>query len=383
MDSCLLIGNGINRCCGGMSWESLLSKIAKNYFTSKDTIESSTLAFEQLRCTVLSKNIKLASENFAFDILKELDSLERSSYEGIYSSFLELPIKNILTTNFDYAIERTLIKDYQYDKYIDDSDDEYIGADSWKNIVSIKEFYETLIGIDKTGHVFVAYKKGTRSDDKFSVGSYWEDIQKVCWLSDTIIGIKSDSTLEVAYTSDANKNIDAAVLNYADVVDVVYSSPYLAVLHKDGSISMELVASYGCKEEHVEKVKAYYDDVVEEITTWNGIVALYYGAGGYFGIRYDGTVKYVSDDISVDSYDQNADIKSEVEAWENIVWVDTSEDYAYAHWNYAVGLKTDGTVVSTGDGEFYRTEKNANGNGYHGVLHSGGTYNDVSAWKLW
>lgn len=117
MENCLLIGNGINRCCGGMSWENLLSKIAKKYFTSKDTIESSTLAFEQLRCTVLSKNIKITSENFAFDILKELDSLDRSLYKGIYTSFLELPIKNILTTNFDYAIEKTIIKDYQYEKY--------------------------------------------------------------------------------------------------------------------------------------------------------------------------------------------------------------------------------------------------------------------------
>lgn len=117
MDNCLLIGNGINRCCGGISWESLLSKIANRYFTSKDTVESSILAFEQLKCAVLAKNINVSSEGFAFDILKELDMLDRSLYSEIYSHFLELPIKNILTTNFDYAIEKTLTEDYQYEKY--------------------------------------------------------------------------------------------------------------------------------------------------------------------------------------------------------------------------------------------------------------------------
>jgi hypothetical protein len=117
MSNCLIFGNGINRCCGGMSWEKLLSKIASRYFASKDTVGSSVLAFEQLRCTVLSKNINVTSENFALDVLNELDNLDRSLYIEVYSCFLSLPIDNILTTNFDYAIERTLIEDYQYDKY--------------------------------------------------------------------------------------------------------------------------------------------------------------------------------------------------------------------------------------------------------------------------
>ena len=289
----------------------------------------------------------------------------------------------------DYCNYYALMSDGTIKTYIDDFDDEYIGTNSWKNIVSIKEASGMLIGIDNTGHVLIAYEKGTSSSEKFNVAS-WENVQKVCCVYDTIIGIKSDNTLEVAYTSDANKKLDAAVLNYTDVVDVVYSSPYLAVLHKDGSVSMELIGSFTSTEKYVEKQKEHYKEVVTEITMWNGIVALYHGAGGYFGIRYDGTVKYVSDDIDYVSssvgysYRQNTDIKNEVESWTNIVWVDTSADSRFdIHWNYAVGLKTDGTVVSTGDGKYYTTEKNAYGDGYHGVSHSGGTYNDVSTWKLW
>ena len=85
--ACLLLGNGINRCCGGLSWEDLLQKIAHKYFASSDNISSSTLAFEQLKCTVLSRNIKLQSDEFAFEILAELDNLQQDKYNGsIYFS---------------------------------------------------------------------------------------------------------------------------------------------------------------------------------------------------------------------------------------------------------------------------------------------------------
>ncbi len=117
MRDCLLIGNGINRCCGGISWEELLSRIASKYFVTKDTAKSSTLAFEQLRCTVLSRNINVSSEDFAFEVLKKLDELKRERYKEIMDCFLSLNIEDILTTNFDYAIERTLQDDYQYEKY--------------------------------------------------------------------------------------------------------------------------------------------------------------------------------------------------------------------------------------------------------------------------
>lgn len=114
---CLLIGNGINRCCDGMSWETLLQKIASNYFTSQDTVSSSTLAFEQLKCTVLSRNINLKSADFASEILAELDSIQQNKYNDIIAPFLSLPFSNILTTNFDYSLERALIADYRYEKY--------------------------------------------------------------------------------------------------------------------------------------------------------------------------------------------------------------------------------------------------------------------------
>ena len=116
-DSCLLLGNGINRCCGGLSWEELLNKIARNYFTSIDTGYSNTLAFEQLKCTILSRNIKLQSNDFAYDVIAELDRISQDKYDEIFEFYKNIGFSNILTTNFDYSIERSLVSDYQYDKY--------------------------------------------------------------------------------------------------------------------------------------------------------------------------------------------------------------------------------------------------------------------------
>ena len=64
----------------------------------------------------------------------------------------------------DYCNYYALMSDGTIKTYIDDSDDEYIGINSWKNIVSIKQAYGMLIGIDNTGRVLIAYEKGTKTD---------------------------------------------------------------------------------------------------------------------------------------------------------------------------------------------------------------------------
>lgn len=117
MRNCLIIGNGINRCCKGMSWETLLSKIASSYFVSNDTINSATLAFEQLRSTVLSRNIRVSKDSFAVDILTALNNLNQPAFNEIFNNFKSLPFKNILTTNYDYAIEKAYIEDFDYKDY--------------------------------------------------------------------------------------------------------------------------------------------------------------------------------------------------------------------------------------------------------------------------
>lgn len=117
MDSCLIIGNGINRCCGGISWDDLLSEIARNYFLSNDKAESSTLAFEQLRNVTLSRNINVSKDTFAIRFLKELNNINQQKFNEIFIKFKSLSIENLLTTNFDYAIEKVFVNDFSYENY--------------------------------------------------------------------------------------------------------------------------------------------------------------------------------------------------------------------------------------------------------------------------
>ena len=293
----------------------------------------------------------------------------------------------------DYGNWYALMSDGTIDRYIGEPDSEIEGTYLWKNIVSIYRFHSGfnsgLIGIDRDGHVLIAYEKGTTESEKFSTDS-WVGIQKVCKINGMLIGITSDNTLKVAYNASEKIKLGEAVLNYTDVVDVVHSSPYLAILHKDGTVSMELVGSFSSTEEYAEQQKTFYKEIVDKITTWDGIVALYHGGGGFIGIRYDGTVKYVSNNIvylsgsKEMSYKRNEHIKNKVESWTNIVWVDSSRYSKYSTtYDYVVGLKADGTVTSTGDGTYYVTEKSTYGDGYYAKSCSGGTYHNVSSWKLW
>jgi len=72
-----------------------------------------------------------------------------------------------------------------------------------------------------------------------------------------------------------------------------------------------------------------------------------------------------------------------VESWKNIVWIDGAADGSLGiNWTYAVGLKEDGTVVSSGDGDYYTVECNLT-DGYINKYHADGKYNNVSSWKLW
>ena len=100
-----------------MSWEQLLIRIAEKYFASQDTVDSAPLAFEQLKCAVLSNNIRVTTDSFAVDVLNELDRLPQAEYNALAKRFLDLKIEKIITTNIDYNIERCLIDDYEYAKY--------------------------------------------------------------------------------------------------------------------------------------------------------------------------------------------------------------------------------------------------------------------------
>jgi hypothetical protein len=90
----------------------LLKKIANTYYLQLPNLISSPLQYEVLLNSAMSQHRVTEKSNFAFDIIKEVDKLE-GDYRSLYSHFTSLPIKDILTTNYDYAIERTLVEEFK------------------------------------------------------------------------------------------------------------------------------------------------------------------------------------------------------------------------------------------------------------------------------
>ena len=176
MESCFLFGNGINRCCGATSWDVLLRNIAEKFFISTDYYNYSSLAFEQIMCSALRSTNKDIN-SFAFEEISKLDKFDSSS---IYRYFFEDSIKTILTTNYDYSIERTILPSFRYG----DTSDSYSTKNKQEKRVSCGRYTEICgkkvfhihgeLGLKNTiclGHIHYAeniariIKKITISDD--------------------------------------------------------------------------------------------------------------------------------------------------------------------------------------------------------------------------
>lgn len=117
MDEVVLFGNGINRSCGGISWALLLKRIANNFFVGIEGNISAPIEYERIANNVLTQNRRLSVDTFSYDIVKQVDNIPESDYKKIYKRFMEIPVSIFLTTNYDYALERTIAEDFTYDKY--------------------------------------------------------------------------------------------------------------------------------------------------------------------------------------------------------------------------------------------------------------------------
>ncbi len=106
MKNILLFGNGINRCFGSLSWNDLLKQIADDNYSFYHKSHSPTLEFDKLM--LINKYTNLSAIN-------TLDRIN-DGYQAVYKKYLDLLISDILTTNFDYAIERSLEPKFVYSK---------------------------------------------------------------------------------------------------------------------------------------------------------------------------------------------------------------------------------------------------------------------------
>lgn len=118
MENTLLVGNGLNRTLkNSIAWNELLKKIADDYKVKYIDDLLLPLEFESLVNSVLKKS-KNPSDKIYLEIKEKIASgLEntRLSSNAIHKRIKELPVNNILTTNYDYLLEYVYDADYHYE----------------------------------------------------------------------------------------------------------------------------------------------------------------------------------------------------------------------------------------------------------------------------
>jgi len=112
----LFVGNGINRLSDDISWENLMKDLAgeatrdgKLEFQDKKPF---TLLYEEITFKMLDKKGKNASlREVETDLKRKIaDRVKNLNVSNFYNTLLKLESTHILTTNYDYSIERSYVE---------------------------------------------------------------------------------------------------------------------------------------------------------------------------------------------------------------------------------------------------------------------------------
>lgn len=116
----LLLGNGINLLdrSQSLTWEELLADLTKSLSQAvdlKNTFKPFPLAFDELlhredKISDLSFTVRSLKENIRFCIERQL--LNKKGYNDFHRKICLLGYSDILTTNYDYSIQKSLEKDF-------------------------------------------------------------------------------------------------------------------------------------------------------------------------------------------------------------------------------------------------------------------------------
>ena len=319
-----------------------------------------------------------------FGITQILEEVSVESYNGIVSV-----ISGISSPYDDYVYYVVmLLSDGSVAEAKESGGDPYPDVKNWKDIKSIQAGYDCIFGIDINGKVYQAKETGGNPTHYNLTGL--NNVLRLIEFYGNLIVLTEDGKLSVL--GDTSYYTDV-VSEKSNVHDIVECQDGILVLYEDGKVEWIIAPSDSA--EYAETINGFYGEIATELGKWNGIVSIQAGASGIIGIRYDGTVNYVSTDIyyynpygsSYYRYNSHETFNNEIEAWSDIVFI-SETPFTSVHargrgddWAYAIGIKYDGTAVSTGDGRYYTYEEY--GEDYRAVSHDGGTYHVVSDWKLW
>lgn len=113
MQSALLIGNGLNRCYkGAIPWDQLLEDIARKYQVRFNPRNPFPLEFESIANQVLDRDDQTAADVYGEIKSKIADmvSSQAPTKDSLHKLFVsDIPANHILTTNYDYMLERAYL----------------------------------------------------------------------------------------------------------------------------------------------------------------------------------------------------------------------------------------------------------------------------------
>lgn len=201
----------------------------------------------------------------------------------------------------------------------------------WNDIVSVSVHRTVAIGLTTDGHVKIAGQIDSTSVNNIDLD--WENIVAVSAGDQYVVGLYSDGTV-IGYGHNTDERFDFSNDDWTDIKRIATGWRFTVGLKENGEI---LVTGFGA-ETLKKQIESHIDD-------WTGIVEIAAGGGGnsdkqgnptpgfIVGLRQDGTVVAVGDNLfhqCTFDPDEWYDIKS----------------IAAGDW-HTVGLRSDGTVVST------------------------------------
>ena len=236
---------------------------------------------------------------------------------------------------------------------------------SWKNIKEIQDYHEYILGIDRDGKVHIAYARNESGAHDNIIAESWPAVKAVYFLNrDFLVGLTLDNKLVIS--NQGKSTVPEFITGLTDVVDLQFTTssaifgttdyvPLVAILTPDGRVTL-----YDYSGERF---------AAEEVDAWREVVSIQRGLNGrLIGITHKGTIVSCGEARYAD--------------WTDIVAVQSYTGYC----PFSVGVKADGTLVTTSDGSYSVAEKVTGANGktsYVDRKREGGTFHLVEDWDLW
>ena len=251
------------------------------------------------------------------------------------------------------------------------------GVNNWSGIVSIKAGYRKIFGIDSAGKLHIAYENDYPQELQYDI-SDWKDVQKVLETGKALVGLTREGAIETAYAG-TDQRYGNSLTFIKDATDIATNSNILVILRANGSPKAVRVPNWSSKQ--TSSADRQIDKVAAAVSAWTGVTRVRFAAKGVYGIRFNGTVRYISCDVSYAAdkrkftYDTHADFAAAVSQWTDIVDVISCT-------THAIGVKADGTLKAVGDGTYLESRIGSSGATDY-IRRTGGEYLNVEDWKLW